>query len=143
MNIDNLKLIFRNLPNLIYDDLGYEPFDILWYPFSGLDMGPLCIFDPKNRRSVVYNHKTQVFFYTDHSYSVLNNGAFFYENNEILDNTYIKSNYQDCAPSKLVTNSYLVKLNNISKSNVRLNIFKTEEGLNLYCFFIPIENFEF
>lgn len=143
MSLKNLKSVFSNLPKIIIDDLGVEQFNFLWYPFSGIDMAPLNIFDPNNRRAIINDQNTRVFFYTDNSYNVLNNGYFSYQNNEILDGTFIRSNYQDAAPSKLIINSYLVKLKNISESNVRLNIFQNEQGLNLYCFFIPSQNFDF
>ena len=48
MNVNNLQFVFRNLPQRIIDDLGVEQFNILWYPFSGIDMAPLNIFDPNS-----------------------------------------------------------------------------------------------
>ena len=143
MNIELLKSIFKNLPKVLIDDLFQEEFQSLWYPSSGIDMAPLNIFDPNNPRSILENQNIRLFFYTDCDYLVNLEGALYYQSDEINDNTELKSNYQKSAPSKIISSGFNVALINDSLTNVRLNIFQNNLGLNLYCFFIPLENMEF
>ena len=143
MNIKVLQSIFKNLPEVLIDNLGKEEFQSLWYPSSGIDMAPLNIFDPNNPRAILEKLNTRIFFYTDCDYLVDSDGAVYYQNDEIKDNMVIKSNYQKSSPSKIISSGFNVTLINDSLSNVKLNIFKNDLGLNLFCFFIPLENIKF
>jgi hypothetical protein len=55
----------------------------------------------------------------------------------------LKSNYQKSAPSKMISSGFNITLIYDSLTKVRLNIFQNNLGLNLYCFFIPLENMKF
>jgi hypothetical protein len=143
MNIKLLQSIFKNLPEVLIDDLVNEEFQSLWYPSSGIDMAPLNIFDPNNPRAILEELNTRIFFYTDCDYLVDSDGAIYYQNNEIKDNTALKSNYQKSAPSKMISSCNKVTLIDESLTNVRLNVFKNDLGINLFCFFIPLENIKF
>lgn len=143
MNLEVLKSIFKNLPNVLIDDLVEDEFQSLWYPSGGIDMAPLNIFDPNNPRAILKNHNTRLFFYTDCDYLVNLDGDLYYQSDEIKDSMVLKSNYQKSAPSKIISCGFNVTLINNSLTNVRLNIFKNNLGLNLYCFFIPLENMKF
>lgn len=143
MNIEQLKSIFKNLPEVLIDDLVQEEFQSLWYPSSGIDMAPLNIFDPNNPRSILENHNIRLFFYTDCDYLVNLDGALYYQSDEIKDNMVLKSNYQKSAPSKMISSGFNITLIYDSLTKVRLNIFQNNLGLNLYCFFIPLENMKF
>jgi hypothetical protein len=143
VNIEQLKSIFKNLPEVLIDDLVQEEFQSLWYPSSGIDMAPLNIFDPNNPRSILENHNIRLFFYTDCDYLVNLDGALYYQSDEIKDNMVLKSNYQKSAPSKMISSGFNITLIYDSLTKVRLNIFQNNLGLNLYCFFIPLENMKF
>jgi hypothetical protein len=107
-------------------------------------MAPINIFDPLNPRAIIFDHNTRVFFYTDNDYIVNEDGTFYYNGQEILDNTFVGSNYQNPAPQKFFKNGFIIKMQiDRVQINVRLNIFPNNEGLNLFCFFIPTRNFEF